>query len=556
MKAPSGPEALSKLSLGALVILAGYVIVVIAARFRYPYELEWMGGAMLDHVERVRDGAPLYGPPSAAWTPFLYPPGYYAVVAMVSRVAPLGAAARGVSIAATLVTAGAGYAIARKLGARPRHASLAPLSFVCAYHYLSDWFDLERVDMLFVALVTSAGAGLLAARRAHHVAAVGAVLAAAFFVKQPAMPFVLAAIGALFVLRDRVGAVALALGATAVFVPIYLYLQSNSGNWFSFYCFSLPARHGVEARFLPLFLVHDLGRAPLFALASAVFLFRAGRDAVATVRTKHPVDRPRFLFAALLGAGLFASASSRMHEGGWPNVLVFWIAFAAPALAFLVEEVTTLGIAALEPAAIALVVAQAAGTAPNVDALVPSRAARADEARIATLLAELDAEGEVFTFGRGNATRVRHAHINAIVDVLRADVGIPTDMHDALAARRYRAFVVNAIHDVDLSYFYGRRDTGLFDVVMRNYYFAARIAADDDGPATGFASVPRFVLFPRKSPLPPQSHEALVARQTIELGIADTNFALYRAGAPRSSWVDVETLAGDKLATLPPLPPR
>src|SRR5215472_15815165 len=75
-------------ALAVTLAVAVDVVVIIAARIGYPYEVEWMSGAILDHVERVRNGAPLYGPPSAAFTPFIYTPGYYWVCAWVSRALP------------------------------------------------------------------------------------------------------------------------------------------------------------------------------------------------------------------------------------------------------------------------------------------------------------------------------------------------------------------------------------------------------------------------------------------------------------------------------------
>ena len=37
---------------------------LVSLRVAYPFELEWMEGGMLDHIERVRSGKPLYTPPS------------------------------------------------------------------------------------------------------------------------------------------------------------------------------------------------------------------------------------------------------------------------------------------------------------------------------------------------------------------------------------------------------------------------------------------------------------------------------------------------------------
>ena len=60
-------------------------LFVILVRVRFPYELEWMTGSTLDHIERARAGQPIYAPPSADWIPFLYPPLYYGVAAAFAK---------------------------------------------------------------------------------------------------------------------------------------------------------------------------------------------------------------------------------------------------------------------------------------------------------------------------------------------------------------------------------------------------------------------------------------------------------------------------------------
>src|SRR5438105_3119648 len=103
------------LVLGA--VLAAFFAFVVVQRFRVPVDVEWMTGSIRDHVERVRDGKAVYAAPSAEWIPFLYPPLYYWVSAMVARACSVMTACRAVSIASTL---GCTWLIARlsaKLGA-------------------------------------------------------------------------------------------------------------------------------------------------------------------------------------------------------------------------------------------------------------------------------------------------------------------------------------------------------------------------------------------------------------------------------------------------------
>ncbi len=61
-----------------------YVTVAIL-RLRYPFELEWMEGGMVDRVHRIMTGRPLYIGPSLRFVPFVYPPFYFYLGALVSN---------------------------------------------------------------------------------------------------------------------------------------------------------------------------------------------------------------------------------------------------------------------------------------------------------------------------------------------------------------------------------------------------------------------------------------------------------------------------------------
>src|SRR5262245_34727973 len=80
-----GVRALRFAVLAAAATLTGMFLYVVLRRLAFPYELEWMTGSVMDHVERVREGQPLYAPPTADWIPYLYPPLYYWLAALLPR---------------------------------------------------------------------------------------------------------------------------------------------------------------------------------------------------------------------------------------------------------------------------------------------------------------------------------------------------------------------------------------------------------------------------------------------------------------------------------------
>ncbi len=164
----------------ALVVVQ--VASIIAGRLLARFDLEWMEGGMLVHALRLSRGQPLYIDPSAQWIPYVYPPGYAAVVAAAGSVFgldyPVG---RAVSVLGILAAMAASVAFGRRSG-NLRAGLFGAVVLLGTYPQSGAFFDLVRPDGL--------SAGLLAwtlylatDRRRGTAAAAGLLLAAAFVVK-------------------------------------------------------------------------------------------------------------------------------------------------------------------------------------------------------------------------------------------------------------------------------------------------------------------------------------------------------------------------------------
>lgn len=206
--------ALWLVPLAPAILQVALLAIAIAGRLRYPFDLEWMEGGLLHHALRVRDGAPLYGPPSSEFIPYLYTPLYPALLAALGSVLPLGyALGRALSVLALCgVAAVAAWSLVRSprattdLAPRLIGLALALGLMSAAYPVVEGWYDLVRADTLLLLMVTAplalAPAIARHARapggvRAHlSVAALAASLATAYFCKQTAV-FYVAAGGAL-----------------------------------------------------------------------------------------------------------------------------------------------------------------------------------------------------------------------------------------------------------------------------------------------------------------------------------------------------------------------
>ncbi|HEX2576091.1 MAG TPA: glycosyltransferase family 39 protein, partial [Aquihabitans sp.] len=285
-------------------------------RMGSPMELEWMEGGVVDHVRRAADGRNLYPEPSLEFIPYIYTPLYYYVAAPVAAVFGDGfLPLRLVSFASSLVAfASVGVLVARERGDRVAGLVAAGV-FAACFAIGGAWFDLARVDSLFLALTF---AGLAVARHGAGVrsaVAAGVLLGLAFLTKQQAL--VPAAAPLLYLLvAQRRRAVAYAASVAIVVVVSTLVLQQLSDGWYLRYVLELPRGHEVIEEVRRTFWTVDLRPLVLSVALGAVGVAIA-------VAARRELTGPLVLFHLPVAAALVASSyASRLHSGGYDNVLL------------------------------------------------------------------------------------------------------------------------------------------------------------------------------------------------------------------------------------------
>jgi len=296
-------------------ILLARLVGVFALRLAFPFELEWMEGAVVDHVRRVLDGQALFREPSVTFTPYIYTPLYYHVSAAVCRVTGLGLF--GPRLVSTLATVGSLALMASFIRRESGDTVAAVVGcgwFASTFALTGFWLDIARVDSLALLLSLAAVWVARFGRSAIAAAAAGLILAAAFFTKQSALAFV--APLAYFSLQRGWKP---ALTATAAFlVPTTLVIvgaNHASDGWFTYYVFEVPGQHEVLwDRWFPLLSEFFLRPVTFVSILAVLAL----------------VVRPRFLrpryrtgaYLVWLLAALGSSYSSLLHRDGFVNVLI------------------------------------------------------------------------------------------------------------------------------------------------------------------------------------------------------------------------------------------
>jgi len=499
-----------------LVLLAAAALANLAfagaRRIAYPYDLEWMEGGVLCHALRLVHGEPIYAEPSARFVSFAYTPLYPAVLWALSPVFGLGyLPARSVSVAAFAWALVVAYLFVRREGGSRAVALGAAALPAAAFAPTGAWYDLVRVDSLFLGLLASAVAvGWWTRNGARGPVAAGALMTAAFFAKQTALPFAVVLGLVLLVSRRRAAAV---YAATVVMLGAALlaWLHAASGGWFWTYAFALHRRHPFE-----------VAAAALVTPARLALLLAPGLLLLAWALARAP--RSGLLYASALAVtGVVAAALGAGTEWSYHNALIPGVYFVSMAI----------GVAATElegrPAA-PLLLAATVATAPGglvalAQRVLPERSAAslalplgydlrglvpsaADRTRGAALVARLTAApGEVFvpdhSFYPHLAGKDTRLHAMNLADLQGAGMKVPRDLVEEVRQRRFSLIVVDReepARGADPSGRQGPEDEaiGLLPGVSKHYRLAERI----DGPRvfSGGRFVPCCLLVPRDEP--------------------------------------------------------
>jgi hypothetical protein len=259
-------------ALAGLIAIAAYLYIALS-RLTYPFALEWLEGNSLVEVHRILAGQALYPAPTAGYVPDGYPPLYFAVSAAAARVFGLSyLPLRLVSLLSSLAC----FALLARLVQRETGSLAAGTGaagvFAATYLATDTWFDVGRVDSLFLAL--SLG-GLYAARWMRGTGgavAVGVLLAAAALTKQTALAEGVAVIAVLMAGPRRRLACVAALTGAAVLGLTTLVLALTSGGWYLYYVFEQMAEHSLSGSGFGWFwtaLLSTMGIAACAALAGA-----------------------------------------------------------------------------------------------------------------------------------------------------------------------------------------------------------------------------------------------------------------------------------------------
>jgi dolichyl-phosphate-mannose-protein mannosyltransferase len=474
---------------GAVTYAAEYAYVL-AHRIGYPFELEWIEGGSLNSVARVMHGHALYSRPTLTWAPNIYPPLYYWISSIAARVGGLNfTSLRAVSVCASVVVCGAVWGLVRRDTGGLIGPTAAVGLFLASYRIGGAWFDVARVDMVFMAFLFT---GLYAARsteRPAHAVVAGSLLFLALLSKQCALVPALAVLPWMWT-RGRRCLAAFASTFALETVAVVGALQVRSGGWFAYYTWTVPGRHEIERSAVLGFWTRDLvGHVwPALLLAIGALVWSFGPRRPQTAWFHGPV------FAGLL----FAAYSARLHTGGWDNVLL--PAYAGVAVLAGVAVGRAGRSPAVASAALAVVALQMVLLQYDPARQVPDAGATTAGKEVVAELRAL--RRPVLLTGQPWLLRIAgheadvSAHASALQDVFRAKAGaaaarLEAELEAALRSHRFCTVVL----DTPAVYSAMPADFGRYYAPTAMLAAAARLR-----PVTGYPITPGTVWTPIGAP--------------------------------------------------------
>jgi Glycosyltransferase family 87 len=449
--------------------LAAFLLVLFLyaaiRRITFPFEVEWIESGILVSILRIVHGQGLYVAPTMQFVPFLYAPLYLYLVAAITKLT--GLTAHGylvMRLVSTLSTLGSCAVIAALVWTETARtetrrrwlpAIAAAGLYVGCYSQLDSFFDIGRVDSLFVFLLLTA---LLLQRRGHPIAA-ALMWVLVFQTKQTVLPlaaFILAAEWQ----RPKRAIAAVATFLVTVGASIFVLNHLTQG-WYSFYVFlvskgfSLLPRQAVlywpqvifepfAAAWVLIFAALILSRIPLRSRVTMFYLFVsfALYGGIWFVEAHQGASRNSVMPVYAWTAVLFGVALSR---------LLNWSQDSSKSRESQAAQATT-----PRPPATAIILAAAAlqlvTLIYNPGQYVPPRAAY--DALNKTVEEIRSIPGDVFvqyhSYDGILAGKPPHAETEAFGAVLDAHAGatsarLRAELDDALKNHRYAAFVTDRI---------------------------------------------------------------------------------------------------------------
>ncbi len=318
----------------AMIFTVRYFATAIP-RLAYPYDLDFLEDSVLMEALQVANNQPVYVPPNADFNPHVYMPLFFWIGGLLFKLGgPNLLSLRLISLTATLVTTFLIYSIAK------RESGFHWIAISCAGLYLGGysisgfWYELARVDSLFVTLILCGMTFAIYAGGSNGLLVLSAVfLAFATFTKQTG--FVIGT-GITFYLLFTSGRRACWFGIPFAGLTIIPFLTLNmlTKGWFFYHILHIGSADPIQfSRLIDYFKNKILGVMAVLSLMVVLTMFLGIRRIGLSMMREQP-------WLAGIGMAIAISGMGRIRVGGNLNNLMPVYAFLCLSPALLIREST------------------------------------------------------------------------------------------------------------------------------------------------------------------------------------------------------------------------
>lgn len=268
-----------------------------------------MEGGVVEHCKRVLSGVPLYVKPSLRFIPFKYTPLYYYISAGFMKIFGVGfLAPRLLSFLASLSCFSLIFLLVKKETGKQLPSFLSAALFAATFEICGKWFELARVDSLFLVFLLG---GIYSLRRLKGKLGpilCGVILSLSFFTKQTAL-IISIFIALYYLLTNRRYFFIFSSVFFGIVLVFSVVLNARSGGWFFFYNFLLPSQLLIVKSKIISFWTHNiLGALPIAFLVSLLFFVQG--------------DDNRKIYGFLAIGAIIGAWVSYLPPGGYVNCLM------------------------------------------------------------------------------------------------------------------------------------------------------------------------------------------------------------------------------------------
>ncbi len=235
-----------------------YLLYFFIMRLPYPFELEWMEGDSLNTVWRILQNKKIYIEPVLEYIPNIYTPFYFHLSEFVTKIFGFNILVlRFISVISSILLFFLVYLfINRETGSF--FFSLVGIGLMSTtFNITSGWYDLARVDNLFVFLLFLSVYLIRNLRSNLRIILSALILYLAFYTKQTSL-FIFFSMTIFVLSRSPRKALYYGLAFLLPTVITFLVLNHNTDGWFYYYCFELPSQHALIKKYIHYFWTNEI----------------------------------------------------------------------------------------------------------------------------------------------------------------------------------------------------------------------------------------------------------------------------------------------------------